>query len=102
MIELAYELTSPRGRTILVGVPKKGENISIYSLPLHFGKILTGSHGGESNPSEDIGRYSRLYQSGRLKLNGIITDCFSLDDINIAVEKMKKGQIAGRCIIKME
>ena len=32
VIEKAYELTHPDGKTILVGVPKKGDNISIYSL----------------------------------------------------------------------
>jgi len=35
VIEQAYELTHADGKTILVGVPKKGDNISIYSLPLH-------------------------------------------------------------------
>ena len=44
IIEQAYNLTNPDGKTILVGVPKKGENINIYSLPLHFNKQLTGSH----------------------------------------------------------
>ena len=46
VIETAYELTKSDGKTILVGVPKKGDNISIYSLPLHFKKVLTGSEGG--------------------------------------------------------
>jgi Zn-dependent alcohol dehydrogenase len=36
IIEQAYNLTNPDGKTILVGVPKKGENINIYSLPIHF------------------------------------------------------------------
>ena len=43
VIEAAYNLTHPDGKTILVGVPKKGDNISISSLPLHFNKTLTGS-----------------------------------------------------------
>ena len=32
IIELAYEITSEKGKTILVGVPDK--KINIYSLPL--------------------------------------------------------------------
>ena len=28
-----------------------GENINIFSLPLHFGKTITGSFGGECNPA---------------------------------------------------
>jgi S-(hydroxymethyl)glutathione dehydrogenase / alcohol dehydrogenase len=101
VIALAYNLTKAQGKTILVGVPQKGEEISIYSLPLHFGKILTGSHGGECNPTVDIPNYVRLYQAGLLKLAGLITDEFSLQDINIAIEKMRLGEIAGRCLIAL-
>ncbi len=101
IINLCYELTSSTGRTILVGVPAKGNNISIYSLPLHFGKTITGSHGGESNPSIDIPRYIKLYKNGRLNLDDLITDRFGFDDINTAIEKMKHGEITGRCLIIM-
>lgn len=101
IINLAYLLTKADGRTILVGVPKKGDNISIYSLDLHFGKIITGSHGGEAEPAKDIPRYLNLYKNGKLKLDRLITDRFTLDEINIAIEKMKTGKSAGRCLIKM-
>jgi S-(hydroxymethyl)glutathione dehydrogenase/alcohol dehydrogenase len=101
VIAMAYELTHPQGRTILVGVPRKGDLISVYSLPLHFGKILTGSHGGESDPSMDIPRYLRLHLAGKLHLETLITDLFSLVEINRAIEKMRCGEIAGRCLIEM-
>jgi S-(hydroxymethyl)glutathione dehydrogenase/alcohol dehydrogenase len=42
IITLGYQITKPQGRVTLVGVPRKGNNISIYSLPLHFGKVLCG------------------------------------------------------------
>ena len=100
VIELAYELTHPDGKTILVGVPRKGDNISIYSLPLHFKKVLKGSHGGSSEPHLDIPRYVALYQSGKMTLDGLITDEFSLDQINVALDKVRSGQ-TGRVIIKM-
>jgi S-(hydroxymethyl)glutathione dehydrogenase / alcohol dehydrogenase len=100
VIQLAYELTQPKGRTVLVGVPKKGSNISIYSLPLHFGKCLTGSHGGETKPSEDIPRYVKMIKAKLLKLDKLITHVYSLDEINIAIEGMRAGKISGRCMVK--
>lgn len=100
VINQAYEITSNTGRTILVGVPRFDEKINIYSLPLHFEKKIYGSHGGETNPSVDIPKYLNLYRKGILKLNGMITDSFSLDEINSAIEGMKKGSIV-KCIIKM-
>ena len=64
IIEMGYETTKPQGRVILVGVPSKGKNVNIFSLPLHFGKVLSGSHGGEAIPHTDIPRYHRLFQNG--------------------------------------
>jgi len=101
IIEQAYELTHPDGKTILVGVPKKGDNVSIYSLPLHFKKVLTGSHGGNAVPDVDIPRYIRLMYEGKMRLDGLITDEFELDDINKALDLFRSGK-AGRIIVSMK
>lgn len=100
VIEEAYKLTHPDGKTILVGVPKKGDNISIPSLPLHFNKVLTGSHGGGAEPDKDIPRLIRLMKSGKLNFDGLITHEFSLDRINDAIQTFRSGE-AGRVIIRM-
>jgi len=102
VIETGYALTKPQGRVVLVGVPAKGNNVSVYSLPLHFGKTITGSHGGGSQPHEDIPRYHGLFRAGRLKLRDLVTDEFPLDDINRAIAEMRSGKIGGRCLICMQ
>jgi S-(hydroxymethyl)glutathione dehydrogenase/alcohol dehydrogenase len=101
VIETAYELTHPDGKTILVGVPRKGDNISIYSLPLHFKKVLTGSHGGSAEPHVDIPRYVRLLKAGKLTLDGLVTHEFPLDDVNEAIATVRRGE-AGRVLLKMD
>ncbi len=100
VIEQAYELTHPDGKTILVGVPRKGDNVNIYSLPLHFNKVLTGSHGGDAVPDLEIPRYIRLMESGKMNLNGLITHEFKLDEINEALDLFRSGE-AGRIIINI-
>ena len=100
VIEQAYELTHPNGKTILVGVPKKGDNVNIYSLPLHFNKVFTGSHGGDAIPDLEIPRYIRLMESGKMDLDGLITHEFGLDEINDALDMFKSGE-AGRILINM-
>ncbi len=100
VIEKAYALTHPDGRTILVGVPTIGDNVSIYTLPLHFKKVLTGSHGGSAEPHLDIPRYVQLHRIGKLKLDGIVTHEFRLDQINEAIEVVRGGS-AGRCLVSM-
>lgn len=102
IIEMGYEITKPQGRVTLVGVPKKGNNINIYSLPLHFDKRLSGSQGGEAIPHVDIPRYHALFRQGRLPLKQLITHRFPLHEINAAIEGVRNGSIAGRCMVVMD
>jgi Zn-dependent alcohol dehydrogenase len=99
VIQMGYQITKPQGRVTLVGVPKKGSNIDIYSLPLHFGKGLSGSHGGEAIPHLDIPRYQNLYRAGRIKLQPLITAHYPLAAVNDAIAYLKSGKIAGRCLL---
>ena len=84
----------------MVGVPKKGDNVNIYSLPLHFNKVLTGSHGGNAKPDLEIPRYISLMNAGKMTLDGLITHEFGLDEINDALNLFRSGE-AGRIIINM-
>lgn len=101
IIEMGYTITKPQGRVTLVGVPRKGNNINVYSLPLHFGKELAGSHGGEAIPNEDIPRYQKLFSAGRIKLRELLTEHHSLENINVAIENIRSGKTSGRCLIRM-
>ena len=100
MIAEGWKLTQNKGRTILVGVPAKGKEAQLYTLPLHFGKIITGSHGGNGDPSEDIPRYMLLCKLGKLNLSNLITETYKLSEINQAIEQIKNGSLSGRCVIE--
>lgn len=101
VIEMGYRLTHTEGRLILVGVPQQGQNLNIYSLPLHFGKLLTGSQGGESHPQRDIPRYLRLLEQGRLHLDRLVSARYPLEQINVAISAMRNGNTAGRVMIDL-
>lgn len=98
VIELAYDLTHPDGACVLVGVPS--EKVTIYTLPIHFNKILTGSHGGDATPHIDIPRIMGLVKAGRISFDGIITHEFPLDDINEALDVVRSGA-AGRVLLNI-
>jgi S-(hydroxymethyl)glutathione dehydrogenase / alcohol dehydrogenase len=98
VIELAYNLTHADGTCVLVGVPS--EKVSIYTLPIHFNKVLTGSHGGDAVPHVDIPRLIRLINAGRLSFDGLITHEFPLDDINAALDVVRGGT-AGRVLLRI-
>jgi len=99
VIAMAYNLSHAQGRVICVGVPKKGDKVNIYTLPLHFGKSITGSHGGGAIPHEDIPRYLRLMECGKLDISAFVTEKYLLSEINIAINRMRDGTLTGRCVI---
>jgi Zn-dependent alcohol dehydrogenase len=101
VIEQGYRLTHAQGRVILVGVPRQGNTTSLYTLPLHFGKVLTGSQGGESHPERDITRYLRLLQQGRLQLDRLVSIRYPLEQINDAIAAMRDGATAGRVMLQL-
>ena len=101
VIELGYRLSQREGRVILVGVPRLGQNLNVYSLPLHFGKVLSGSHGGECRPDHDIPRYMRLLERGSLQLDSLVSVRFPLEEINTAISAMRDGATAGRVMITL-
>src|SRR5574341_1729140 len=100
VFQTAYSTTSGTGRTILAGVLDHQKPITIDGYPLHFGRQIIGSHGGDTRPDVDIPRYILLYQLGKLKLEKQITHRYRLDQINEAVDVVRKGH-AGKCVICM-
>ena len=101
IIEMGYKIISSEGRLILVGVPKKNSNVNIYTLPLHFGKSILGSHGGESNPTRDIPRFLNLFNNGLWGIEGLVSDRYKLENINEAIDSMQNGKSIGRVIINL-
>ena len=100
-IELGYAITHAQGRVILVGVPNHIQNITIHSLPLHFGKKLSGSFGGEAQPHVDIKRYLRLLNAKNIDPKEIISQHYNLSQVNDAISDMKNGCTKGRSFIKL-
>lgn len=77
--------------TALGDVTKPGRPIFFGDLTL-MQKRLQGSLFGESNPRSDIPRLARMYQSGQLKLDELITREYTLDDVAEAYDDMRAGK----------
>lgn len=98
-IELAYELTKENGLVNLIGVPNSNEKTSLYTLPLHYGKILKGSNGGSSVPDEDIPILIQKIESGKLSFDDYPLSSYKLSQINEAIHELRNGR-PGRSIIQ--
>jgi S-(hydroxymethyl)glutathione dehydrogenase/alcohol dehydrogenase len=55
-------------------------------------KRLQGSLFGQSNPRFDIPNLLRLYQTGDLKLDELITSTYTLDQINQGYQDLLDGK----------
>ncbi len=98
VLEKAFALTSPSGRCIGVGVMPHDRTLSINTLPLHLGKVLRGSHGGDSRPAEDIPRYVRMMRDGRFDPRGMVSHRVRLEEVNDAIARMRAGEVV-HCMI---
>jgi Zn-dependent alcohol dehydrogenase len=92
IIEQAYELTSTHGICVLLGVIRFDQKVSLNTLPLHFGKKLTGSEGGQSQPHLDIPRYLRMMDAGAFHLDNFVSHRYNIEDINQAIRRMRSGE----------
>ena len=54
-------------------------------------KELVGCIFGNANPRRDIPRILDLYMNGRVLLDELVTNTYTLDDINQGYEDMRNG-----------
>ena len=100
IIELGYKLTKQKGKLVLVGVPKYNDYVKIHTLPIHFGKQIIGSHGGNVKPFYDIPKYKNIIKKHKLMNKKSISKFYPLQNINQAIKDMQNGKIKGRAVIR--
>ncbi len=94
VIETAYDLARLRGgRCILFGVMPSDQRVSIHTLPLHFGRVLNGSEGGQSQPAEDIPRILDLLKSENINPAGFVSHRGVLAQVNELMALMREGEV---------
>jgi len=99
VIEQAWKFTGPTGRLVLVGVMRHDQQLSLNTLPLHYGKVLTGTEGGSSQPHLDIPRYLRMIRDSRFDPRGMVSHRGSLADINSLIATMRSGEATHTLLI---
>lgn len=100
VIETAYDLAKLRGgRCVLFGVMPKDKRVSIHTLPLFFGRTLTGSEGGQSNPDKDIPEILRTFSAQNIDCSSAISHRGRLQDIEEVISKMRNGEVVHAILI---
>lgn len=88
-----FNMTANCGMTVAVGLPKMQDTITLSPFPFIMGeRVLTGSFMGTTTLQTDIPKMIKLYQSGILKLDELITDHYPLEKINEAIDAVMEGK----------
>jgi len=90
-ISQGYNMSGSRGMVVVVGLSPRGEKLTV---PPFFGgeRMLTSSNMGSTNLALEIPKLVALYQSGKLKLDELITRHYNLPQINTAIDTVMKGE----------
>ncbi len=88
----AYDAVRRGGTACIIGVGATDKEVSFNAFELFFAeKKLQGSYYGSADVRSDFGRLIRMWQHGRLDLDGMITRRIGLEDINDALDDMRAG-----------
>ena len=88
------------GKVIMVGMPHSGEMASYEPATMSFlGQGMIGSKMGDVVIQRDIPWMVDLYRQGRLQLDELISNRWSLDQINEAIADTKTGSAKRNVIV---
>jgi S-(hydroxymethyl)glutathione dehydrogenase/alcohol dehydrogenase len=89
----AFDAIRKAGTVVVTAIGKVDEKVEVPAFELTlYQKRIQGALFGASSPSRDIPWMLRMYQSGQLRLDELITTNYSLDEINQGYADMHAGK----------
>ncbi|MFJ4524037.1 Zn-dependent alcohol dehydrogenase [Streptomyces sp. NPDC088810] len=98
-IRAAWDSTRRGGRTTVVGIGGKEEQVTFNALEIfHWGRTLSGCVYGNTDPARDLPVLAEHVRQGRLDLSALVTERIGLEGIPAAFENMLAGK-GGRALV---
>ncbi|RCH65088.1 alcohol dehydrogenase [Streptomyces sp. SDr-06] len=98
-IRTAWESTRRGGRTTVVGIGGKDQQVTFNALEIfHWGRTLAGCVYGNSDPAADLPVLAGHIRAGRLDLGSMVSERIALDGIPAAFDTMLAGK-GGRALV---
>ena len=99
-VQQAVAMTGRGGTTVLVGVVPVTEMVPISAADLTLQeKNITGSYMGSNAFRFDMPKYIEFYLDGRLHLDEMISSRIKIEEVNDALDLMRKGEAARQVIM---
>lgn len=98
--ETSFEMLGEGSVLTLVGLPAHGTKISFDMTRFIPSEMsVRGCHVGSLRPRIDLPRYCQMYLTGALDLESLVTESYSLANINEGFDRLMKGT-KGRGIVE--
>jgi len=90
----AWDATRRGGTTVIVGAGRSDAFLELNGFELFFSsKRLLGSYYGGADVRTEFHRLIRLWRTGRLDLEGMVSTRFGLEGINAGIQALKRGEV---------
>jgi S-(hydroxymethyl)glutathione dehydrogenase/alcohol dehydrogenase len=91
ILRQAFSMSASNGQTVVIGHAGHEMMTSFDATEFVGGRMLTGSAMGVTRPRIDLPRLVNLYQTGRLKLDELISRHYPFEQINAAMADSSSG-----------
>jgi S-(hydroxymethyl)glutathione dehydrogenase / alcohol dehydrogenase len=98
-IRQAWDVLRPGGTATVVGVAPVGVEVALPAIEFLSEKTITGSYYGSSDVHASLGRLVQLVVDGRLDLGEVVSDMISLDGVEGALGRLRRGEGARSVIV---
>jgi Zn-dependent alcohol dehydrogenase len=98
-IRQAWDVLRPGGTAMVVGVAPVGVEVALPAIEFLSEKTITGSYYGSSDVHASLGRLVQLVVDGRLDLGEVVSDVIALDEVQEALDRLRRGQGARSVIV---
>jgi S-(hydroxymethyl)glutathione dehydrogenase/alcohol dehydrogenase len=92
--EQSFAMLRKGGTATIIGMIPEGQKIELPGSEFLDERKIQGSNMGSNRFRVDMPRYVDLYMSGRLKLDELVSEHITLDDINQGFDAMRRGAVA--------
>lgn len=91
-IRQAWDVLRAGGTATVVGLSPVGVEVSLPAIEFLSEKTITGSYYGSDDVHAALARLVQLVVDGRLDLGEVISDLIGLEDVEVALERLRQGQ----------
>jgi len=98
-IRLAWEMARPGGAAVIVGMAPEGTEATVPALDFLSDKSLLGTYYGSGDPAVEIPELAALALAGHLDLSSAVTHVGGLDDVEAALDRLRRGEGARTVLI---